>query len=74
MYLYFPLILFYLVLTWAVEFLKRSRRERDEELNDLYSSPNILRGHQIKNNEIHRPFSTNGEGRGAYRILVRKPF
>jgi hypothetical protein len=43
MYLHFPLILFHLVLTWAVEFLKRSRRARDEELNDLYSSPNILR-------------------------------
>jgi hypothetical protein len=46
------------------------RRLRKEELNDLYSSPNIIR--VIKSRKMrwagHVP--SMGERRGAYRILV----
>jgi hypothetical protein len=46
------------------------RRLHNEELNDLYSSPNIFR--VIKSRRMrwagHVPHM--GEGRGAYRILV----
>jgi hypothetical protein len=38
-------------------------------LNDMFSSPNIVR--VIK--EVGWPCGTHGEGRGVYRILVRRP-
>jgi hypothetical protein len=44
------------------------RKLHNEELHNLYSSPNIMR--MIK---MGRACSTNGETRNAYRILVRKP-
>jgi hypothetical protein len=45
------------------------RRLHDEELNDLYSSPNIIR--VIKSRRIRWAgyVARMGEGRGAYRIL-----
>jgi hypothetical protein len=49
------------------------RRLHNEEVNDLYSKPNIIR--VIKSRRMrwagHVPHM--GEGRGAYRILVGKP-
>jgi hypothetical protein len=45
------------------------RKLHKEELNDLYSSPNIVRGIKEKN-EMGGAYSTYGERRGAYRVLV----
>jgi hypothetical protein len=46
------------------------RKIHKEELNDLYCSPNIVRG--IKSQRMiwagHK--DTVGEGRGVYRVLV----
>jgi hypothetical protein len=48
------------------------RRLHKEELNDLYSSPNIIR--VIKSRRIMgRACSTCGEKRGVYRILMGRP-
>jgi hypothetical protein len=44
------------------------RRLHNEELNDLDSSPNIIR--VIKSNEMGGACNTYGEKRGPYRILV----
>jgi len=43
------------------------RKLHNEELNNLYSSPN-----KIKKNEIGGACSAYGEGRGVYRVLVGK--
>jgi hypothetical protein len=49
------------------------RRLHKEELNDLYSSPNIIR--VIKSRRIRwvGHVARMREGRGAYRILVERP-
>jgi hypothetical protein len=49
------------------------RRLHNEELNDLYSSPNIIR--TIKSRRMRRAghVARMGEGRGACRILVGRP-
>jgi len=47
------------------------RKLHNEDLNDLYSSPNIAR--VIKENEMGRACSVSGEGRDIYRVLVGKP-
>jgi hypothetical protein len=49
------------------------RRLYNEELNELYSSPNIIR--VIKSRRMRRTghVARMGEGRGAYRILVGRP-
>jgi hypothetical protein len=48
------------------------RRLHTEELNDLYSSPNIIR--EIKPRMRRAGHLTRmGEKRGAYRILVWRP-
>jgi len=46
------------------------RRLHNEELNDLYSSPNIVR--VIKSRRM-RWTGRVGEERGVYRVLVGKP-
>jgi hypothetical protein len=43
----------------------------NEELHNLYCSPNIIR--IIKSRRMRWACSTNGEKRNAYRILVGKP-
>jgi hypothetical protein len=43
----------------------------NEELHNLYSLPNIIR--MIKEDEMGKACSTNGEKRNAYRVLVGKP-
>ena len=55
------------MLTWAVEFIKRSRRPRDEELNDLHSSPNIIRAIKSRIMKCPSHVARMGERRGAYR-------
>jgi len=49
------------------------RKLRNEELNDLYSSPNIIR--LIKSRRITWAWhvARMGEKRGVYRVLVGKP-
>jgi hypothetical protein len=49
------------------------RRLHKEELNDLYSSPNIIR--MIKSTRMMWAghISRMGEERGAYRILLGRP-
>jgi hypothetical protein len=45
-------------------------RLRNEELNDLYSSPNIIRVIRSRRMTWAGHVARMGEGRGAYRILV----
>jgi hypothetical protein len=45
----------------------------NEELNDLYSSPNILRVRKSRRIIWAGHVDRMGEGRGMYRILVGKP-
>ena len=45
------------------------RKLHNEKLNDLYSSPNIIR---VKN-EMGGLVASMGERRSAYRVSVRKP-
>ena len=47
------------------------RKLHNEELNDLYSSPNIVR--VIKSRIWEGHVARMGERRGVYRVLVGKP-
>jgi len=49
------------------------RRLLDEELNDLYSSPNIVRVIKSKRMRWAGHVARMGEERGVYRVLVGKP-
>src|SRR5215470_10217895 len=49
------------------------RRLHNEELNDLYSSPNIIRVIKSRRMRWAEHVARRGEGRGAYRILVGRP-
>ena len=49
------------------------RRLHDEELNDLYSSPNIVRVIKSRRMRWAGHVSRMGEERGVFRVLVRKP-
>jgi hypothetical protein len=49
------------------------RRLHNEELNDLYSSPNIVRVVKSRRMRWAGHVARMGEGRGAYRILVGRP-
>jgi hypothetical protein len=49
------------------------RRLHNEELNDLYSSPNIIRVIKSRKMRLAGHVAYMGERRGAYRILVGKP-
>jgi hypothetical protein len=48
------------------------RRLHNEELTDLYSSPNIFRVNKLRRMRRARHVARMGERRVAYRILVRK--
>jgi hypothetical protein len=48
------------------------RKLHSEELNHMYSSPNIVRVIKIEKNEISGTCSTYGERSGIYRVLVGK--
>jgi hypothetical protein len=49
------------------------RKLRNEELNNLYSSPNIVRVIQSRRMRWAGHVARMGEGRGVYRVLVGKP-
>jgi hypothetical protein len=49
------------------------RRLHNEELNDLYSSPNIIRVIESRRMWWAGHVARMGEGRGAYRVLVGRP-
>jgi len=49
------------------------RRLRNEELNDLYSSPNIVRVIKSRRMRWAGHVARVGEERGVYRVLVGKP-
>jgi hypothetical protein len=49
------------------------RRLHNEELNDLYSSPTIIRVIKSRRMRWAGHVARMGEGRGAYRILVGIP-
>jgi hypothetical protein len=49
------------------------RRLHNEELNDLYSSPNIVRVIKLRRMRWAGHVARMGEGRGAYRVLVGRP-
>jgi hypothetical protein len=46
------------------------RKLRNDELHDLYSSPNIIRVIKSKRMKWAGHVARMGEGRGAYRVLV----
>ena len=45
----------------------------NEELNDLYSSPNIVRAIKSRRMKWAVRVARMGEERGVYRVLVAKP-
>jgi hypothetical protein len=49
------------------------RRQHNEELNDLYSSPNITRVIKSRRMRWAGHAAHMGEKRGAYRILMGRP-
>jgi len=49
------------------------RRLLNEELNDLYSSPNIVRVIKLRRMRWDGHVARMGEERGVYRVLVGKP-
>jgi len=49
------------------------RRLHNEELNDLYSSPNIVRVIKSRRMRLAGHVARMGEERRAYRVLVGKP-
>jgi len=57
----------------SVEVTGEWRRLHNEELNDLYSSPNIVRVIKSRRMSWARRVARMGEKRGAYRVLVGKP-
>ena len=49
------------------------RKLRNEELNDLYSSPEFCRVVKSRKMRWAECVTHMGESRGAYRVLMRKP-
>jgi hypothetical protein len=49
------------------------RKVCTEELNDLYSSPNIIRVIKLRRMRWAGHVAHTGEKRGVYRVLVGKP-
>jgi len=58
---------------WRDEVTGEWRRLHNEELNDLYSSPNIVRVIKWRRMRWAGHVARMGEGRGVYRVLVGKP-
>jgi len=51
----------------------QGRKLHNEELNDLYCSPNIVWVIKSKKNEMGGHVACMSERRDAYRVLVGKP-
>jgi hypothetical protein len=49
------------------------RKLHNDELHDLYSSPNIVRVIKSRRMRWAGHVACMGEGRGAYRVLVERP-
>ena len=49
------------------------RKLHNEELNDVYSSPNIVQVIKLKRMRLPGHVAHTGERRGVYRVLVGKP-
>jgi len=49
------------------------RKLHNEELSDVYSLPNIVRVVKSRRMRCAGHVARMGEGRGVYRVLVRKP-
>jgi hypothetical protein len=62
-------------ITWSYEGLGNGgwRKLHNEELNDLYSSPNIFRVIKSRSLRWAGHVAHKGERRGVYRVLVGKP-
>jgi len=57
----------------ADEIIGEWRKLHNEELNDLYCSPNIVRVIKSRIMRWAGNVARMGEGRGVYRVLVGKP-
>jgi len=55
------------------EMAREWRKLHNEELNDLYSSPNIVRVIKSRKMRQARHVAHMGERRGVYRVLVGNP-
>jgi len=55
------------------EMTEEWRKLHTEELNDLYSSPNIVRAIKSRRMRWAGHVARMGERRGVYRVLVGKP-
>jgi len=53
--------------------IREWRKLRNEELNDMYSSPNIFRAIKSRRMRWAWHIARMGERRGVYRVLVEKP-
>jgi hypothetical protein len=49
------------------------RKLHNEELNDLYSLPNIMRVVKSRRMRLAGHVARVGQGRGVHRVLVEKP-
>ena len=58
---------------WRDEVTGEWRRLHNEELNDLYSSPNIVGVIKSRRMRWVAHVARMGEERGVYRVLVVKP-
>ena len=59
--------------TWRDEVAGEWRKLHNEELNDLYSSPNIFRVTRSRRMRWAGHVALMGERRDVYRVLVGKP-
>jgi hypothetical protein len=55
------------------EVMREWRKLHNEELNDLYSLPNLVRMIKSRIMRWSGHVAYMGEGRGVYRVLVGKP-
>ena len=70
---FFIICLLLLLLTKRYEVTREWRKLHNEELNDLYSLPNIVRVSKSRRMIWAGHVECKGERRGVYRILVGKP-
>ena len=65
-------MVFYGCETWSLT-LREERRLHNEELNDLYSLPNIVRMLKSRRMSWTGHVARMGEDSGVHRVLVGKP-